>query len=380
MAEPTPLPARGAVHEPATFALSAELADAVEVAETLPAVSVVVVTYNARAFISGCLEALLAQRYPRLQVIVVDNASSDGTPDAVRRQFPSVTVVESGQNRGYGAGNNLGARLAEGEVLAFLNPDTVPEADWLLELVRCMRTHGSRWATSKIVLLADAKRLNTTGNQVHYLGLAFCRGWREPRQRYPHPELVSGCSGAAFAIQAEFFRALGGFDEAFFLYHDDVDLSLRALLAGERCLYVPTSVVAHDYDLRLSPRRWEWAEAYRHAVLLKAYRAPTLVLLAPALVAMELVTLAFLGWRGPRFLVAKLRAYGWLFSHLGRIGGARSVAQRRRRIGDRQLLSWLVDRIPYEQVARPALAGVARRILDPPLRLYRRGLLAVIRW
>ena len=71
---------------------------------------------------------------------------------------------------------------------------------------------------------------------------------------------------------------------------------------------------------------------------------------------------------------------GWLFGHLGRIGGARSVAQRRRRIGDRQLLSWLVDRIPYEQVARPALAGVARRVLDPPLRLYRRGLLAVIRW
>src|SRR5689334_16249619 len=147
-------PARGAFHDPPPAATS-DRGNIDAMAGTLPAVSVIVVTYNARPFVCACLEALVAQDYPRLQVIVVDNASSDGTADLVRRRFPSVTVLDSGHNGGYGAGNNLGARIAEGNVLAFLNPDTVPEPDWLPELVRGMRTHGSRWATSKIVLLAD---------------------------------------------------------------------------------------------------------------------------------------------------------------------------------------------------------------------------------
>src|SRR5207248_4909777 len=133
----------------------------------------------------------------------------------------------------------------------------------------------------------------------------------------------------------------------------------RARLAGERCLYVPSSVVAHDYDLRLSPRRWGWAESYRHAVLLKTYRAPTLALLAPALAALECVTLAYLAARGPAYLAAELRAYAWLVTHLERIRRGRAVVQRQRRVADRALLAHLVDRIPYEQVARPSLARVA---------------------
>jgi GT2 family glycosyltransferase len=345
-----------------------------------PRVAVVIVTYNAHKYVSDCLESVISQHYPDLDLVVVDSGSTDGTADIVREEFPNVRLIESTTNIGYGAGNNLGARSARGDVLVFLNPDAVAEPGWLLALVSGMLADGRNLATSKITLLKDRQRLNTSGNQIHYLGLSFCRGWKLDRSAYSTPELVSGASGAALAITRDLFDRLEGFDEGMFLYHDDVDLSLRALLAGERCMYVPDSVVEHDYELRLSPQKWCWVESHRYAVLLKTYRLPTLLMLLPALVSVELMTLAYLATRGPAYVAAKLASYGWLARNWRAILSARRRAQRLRTIEDRRLLRLLVDRIPFEQLAPAWIARLAGLMVNPVSSAYRRLVISMVRW
>jgi GT2 family glycosyltransferase len=343
-------------------------------------VSVIVVAYNARAFISQCLDALLGQDYERYEVIVVDNASSDGTAEFVQRAYPALTVVESSTNRGFGAGNNLGAAKAAGEVFAFLNPDAVPAVDWLRQLVGTMRRCNRQLATSMILLQSDPTRLNSGGNLVHYLGLSYCRGLHAPRQAFATTELVSGASGAAMAITRQLFDRVGGFDETFFLYHDDVDLSVRSMLLGERCLYVPTAVVAHDYDLSVPSIKWRWVEAHRYAVLLKALQVRTLLVLLPALMALDLVTFAYLATRGRSFVRSKLASYAWVVKHLSTILAARRQLQERRVLTDFQVLNALTDQIPFEQLASGAPALLAHSLLDPWFEAYRRFSLAVVRW
>jgi len=345
-----------------------------------PSVSVIVLTYNARRFVERCLDALFAQTFIEFEAIVVDNASSDGTADFVHQRFPLVRLIPSSRNDGYGAGNNLGAQHARGEILVFLNPDAVPEPDWLEHLIGAMRHRGNHFATSQITLQSDRTRLNSGGNLIHYLGLSFCRGLNARRSEFDQPEFVSGASGAACAISRELFERIGGFDPTFFLYHDDVDLSIRALLAGERCLYVPDAIVSHDYDLSVPPEKWGWIEAHRYAVLLKVFRVGTLLLLVPALLGIDLVTFAYLAMRGPHFIQAKLGAYRWVLRNLPTIARNRRRAQSVRTIADRELLSILAHRIPYEQLAPPLLSRLASVFVDPWFGVYYCMLRAIVAW
>lgn len=347
---------------------------------TDPSVSVIVLTFNAREFVERCLTAVFQQTYVNFEVIVVDNASSDGTADFVRERFPQAQMVSSPHNGGYGAGNNLGAAHASGEILVFLNPDTVPEPDWLEQLIGAMRRHARRFATSRITLQSNRQRLNSGGNLIHFLGLSFCRGLNSPRSCFDQVELVSGASGAACAISHDLFERIGGFDRTFFLYHDDVDLSARALLAGEPCLYVPEATVAHDYSLSVLPTKWGWIEAHRYAVLLKVFRVRTLLILIPALLAADAMTFAYLAMRGPAYVAAKLRSYAWVVRHVDRIHRNRRRAQAIRAVSDREMLRVLADQIPYDQLAPAWLARVAKYTVDPWFRLYKRLAVSLITW
>ena len=298
----------------------------------------------------------------------------------MRRNFSRARVVCSSTNTGYGGGINLGVSHATGDIIVFLNPDAVPEHGWLGQLILCMQQHGRQFATSRITLESDRERLNSGGNSIHYLGISFCRGLNAPRWTYDAVELVSGASGAACAISRRLFDRIGGFDASFFMYHDDVDLSLRALLAGERCLYVPDAVVAHDYTLTVPPIKWGWIEAYRYAVLLKTFRFRTLLLLLPALLIIDLVTLGYLAGRGPAFVAAKLGSYVWLLRHIAAIRNGRRRAQAVRAFSDHQILGVLTDRIPYEQVLSPGVAWFARWLVEPWFRLYRQLALSIVKW
>jgi GT2 family glycosyltransferase len=348
------------------------------VRETAPRASVIVVNYNGRMRLGRCLYSLLEDRQ-EYEVILVDNASTDGSVDYVEQFFPKVQVIRNETNRGFGQGNNAGVRRARGKYLAFLSPDTAVEPGWLEALIAALETDPQAGlATSQILLLADPGRINTCGNDVHYTGLTLCRGMGMDRSAFADLTEVTAVSGSAFATRREIFEALGGFDETFFLYMEDTDLSWRARLGGYRCLYVPQSIVFHDYSLRFGPRKTFYQERNRYLLLLKSLRWRTLLVLLPALLLAEAVTWGFALLRDRRRLANKLQAYTWVVQHWGKIMASRRQVQATRQVSDRDLVAGCTHRLDFEQTGGGAVAHWAHSLFDPLFSVLHRLALALI--
>jgi len=345
-----------------------------------PIASVIIVNYNGREHVGACLHSLLKGGRQRYEVILVDNASTDGSAEYVERAFPQVKVIRNEVNRGFGHGGNVGARWARGKYLAFLNPDTVVEPGWLEALIAALEADPQAGlVTSKILLMSDPKRLNTCGNEVHCTGLTLCRGMGMTHDKFADLTEVSAVSGAAFAIRRDLFEALGGFDETFFLYMEDTDLSWRARLAGYRCLYVPQSIVHHDYRLRFGPHKTFLQERNRYLMLLKSLRWRTLPLL-PALLLAEVVTWGFVLLRERRHLTNKLRAYAWIVGHWGQIMESRRRTQELRRARDNDLMARCTYRLAFEQTGGGFIARLAHVVFDPLFFVFHRMALVLVWW
>ncbi len=346
-----------------------------------PAVSVLIVNHNGGSDLVACLDSLRHTGFDAYEVIVVDNASTDGSADRLGDLVPDVRLIRSAANLGFGGGNNLAAAHAQGEVLAFLNPDTAVDPGWLRALVEVLdRDPRVGLATSMVLLKASPERVNACGNAMHTTGLTLCRGMAADRAVYAVEEDVDAVSGAAFAMRRSLFEALGGFDEAFFLYMEDTDLSLRARLAGFTCRYVPGSVVYHDYQLRFGPRKTFYQERNRLLMLLKTLRWGTLVGMVPTLVLGEIVTWGFALLRNRGHLTNKLEAYAWVVRHWREIMAARRATQATRAVRDRDLLSRMTHHLALDQVEQGPLQRLAQALLDPLFLGFRWLSLAVIRW
>ena len=349
--------------------------------EQMPRASIIVVNYNGREYLTQCLCSLLDEDHRDYEIIVVDNASTDGSAEHVEERFPEVTVIRNETNYGFGQGNNLAVQRANGEYLAFLNPDATVEPGWLKALMEALQTDPQAGlATSKILLLADPGRINTCGNDVHFTGLTLCRGMGAGRHAFAELEEVSAVSGAAFVARKDVFETLGGFDESFFLYMEDTDLSLRARLAGCRCLYAPQSVVHHDYSLHFGPRKTFYQERNRYLMLLKCLRWRTLLVLLPALVMAEAVTWGFVLLRERRRAANKLRAYAWIVQHWGQVMESRRRTQALRRVRDRDLIAAATHRLDFEQIGNRVAARLAHLLFDLPFFVLHRLALGLIRW
>jgi GT2 family glycosyltransferase len=214
-----------------------------------PLVSVVIVTWNSGRFLPRCLASLVAQNHQDFEVLLIDNGSTDGCLEGVEEGWPSLKIkVElSGENKGFSAANNLGARLARGKWLALLNSDAFPEPAWLEELLQAAKDNPEFSIFASRQLQANAPYLlDGAGDSLHVSGLAWRRFAGFPADRYglEKEEVFSPCAAAALYLR-EVFLMVGGFDESFFSYHEDIDLGFRARLLGFRCLYVPGAVVHH---------------------------------------------------------------------------------------------------------------------------------------
>jgi GT2 family glycosyltransferase len=212
-----------------------------------PRISVIVLNYNGRRWLEPCLTALAGQvGAPEFEVVFVDNGSTDGSAAFVTEAFPATRVVDTGRNLGFAGGNNAGARVARGDVLAFLNNDTVAAPDWLARLhAALVGQSGYALVTSRIVRLKDPDIVDSAGDGYLRAGGAFKRGHGAAADGFVRSREVFGACGAAFMIGRAVFEALGGFDEDFFMVYEDVDLSYRARLAGHRCWYAADAVVRH---------------------------------------------------------------------------------------------------------------------------------------
>lgn len=217
----------------------------------LPRVAVVILNWNGRHHLAGCFDSLRAMDYPqeRLQVVLVDNGSDDGSVAEVRKKYPWVTLAENDRNRGFSAGCNQGAELAEdADVLVFLNNDIRVEPDFLRHLVAPVSA-GTCVASSAKMLSWDGKLLNSAGGGMNFHGIGIQRGYlEEPHERYDEPRKTLFACGGAMAMDAGVFEELGGFDEEFFAYYEDVDLGWRSWVAGHEVHYAPSAVCYHHHS------------------------------------------------------------------------------------------------------------------------------------
>jgi GT2 family glycosyltransferase len=217
-------------------------------------VGLVIVTYNAEAFIGRSLAAVAAQSRPPDRVVVLDNDSHDGTVAAVRQAVRGwrvpVEIVETGANLGFAAGNNRAvARLADCDLIALLNPDAFPEPDWLAALVAAADAHPEAASfASRQMLDGEASRLDGAGDVCHVSGLVWREGHgqllSQMRGAARSGPVFSACAAGALYRRVDWERA-GGLDERFFCYAEDVDLGFRLQLAGRGCWYVADAVLHH---------------------------------------------------------------------------------------------------------------------------------------
>ena len=332
--------------------------------------SVVVVTYGSGESLERSLPPLLAQLGEGDELIVVDNASADDTVARVRRLAPRARVLVQGSNLGFAAACNAGAAVAGGELLVFLNPDAVVAGGFADAIRRPLERGWDAWMG--VVTAGDA--LNTTGGIVHFTGIAWSGQVGEPLAAAPvDPGEVAFASGACLAVPRERWRDLGGFAPEYFMYCEDVDLSLRAWLWGGSVGVEPEARVDHDYSFAKGAYKWRLLERNRAATVIRTYPGPLLAVLAPALLATELALLIVApasGWGRP-----KLQAQADTLRALPRLLRERRAIQARRTIGAGEFARRLTP-----ELSSPDLGPLARNpLLRAALRAYWRMALSVIR-
>lgn len=245
--------------------------------ETEPFVSFVVVSYNTADHIEGCLRSLLALDYPRTEIIVVDNGSTDGSVERVRGGFPDVELVELGENKGFAGAASVGLFMANGDILASVNPDVQLDSDWLQAIVEAFEAFPDAGVVGSKILYPDRKTIQHAGGIVHYpLATTDHMGRGEEDQgQYDQSRMVSFVTGAALAMRRDVGHSLNFFDEAFYpVFFEDVDLCWRAKGEGWRIVYQPRAIAYHSesvtYD-RQSSRYYSYFHANRLRFVVKHY-------------------------------------------------------------------------------------------------------------
>ena len=220
-----------------------------------------IVNYRGADDTCTALAALRDLRWPRehVEVIVVDNASGDGSVERIAKEHPDVRVVALEENLGFAGGCNAGAQAATGEYLAFLNNDARPDPAWLSAAVAVLDRDGSVACVASKVLDWDGEFVDFVDAGLGFYGHGFkLHAGERDDPAYDREADVLFASGAAMVARASTFREVGGFDERYFLFFEDVDLGWRYWLLGYRVRYVPASLVFHHHHRSvgaLEPRR-----------------------------------------------------------------------------------------------------------------------------
>jgi N-acetylglucosaminyl-diphospho-decaprenol L-rhamnosyltransferase len=236
-----------------------------------PRVTVIIVNYNAGDRLRRCLDCLAAQIFQDFETILVDNGSTDDSLEHVRAAALPVTIDEAGTNLGFAAANNRAAKTATGEWLAFLNPDAYPEPGWLAALLAAARRHpGVDAFGSTQIDAANPDKLDGAGDAYHFSGVPYRghHGW-SVASLPPEGECFAPCAAAAMYRRST-FAALGGFEESFFCYCEDVDLGFRLRLAGGRAMQIPDALVLHEGS-GVTGRRSDFTVYHGHRNRIWAY-------------------------------------------------------------------------------------------------------------
>ncbi len=358
--------------------------------QTGKTVDVISVLWNSARFMPALFEGLSKTDYPRhlWRMHIVDNNPGDGSLDEVRKQMerfagqlPEVVIHEPKKNLGFSAGNNLVMRQAmsdERDFVYLLNHDARFEPSALSEAVLVAQSDSKIGSVQSLMVLADKPdEINSRGNAIHYIGFGYCDGYHESRSVIGEQTRdIAYASGGAVLFSTKALSQTGLLDETLWLYHEDLDLGWRLLLAGFRNVLAPKSVVHHRYEFSRSISKWYWMERNRDVVILKNYRLGTILLLLPQMIAADLGLFLFAikgGWWREKLKAWKwfLRPSSWAYLFRGR----KEIA-RLRRVSDAEILSHLTPYVSYQEFESP----IVKSVMNPLWNLSFKMLRAVVRW
>lgn len=214
----------------------------------LPLASVIVLNYNGVRYLEQCFHSLEALNYPddRLELVLVDNASTDGSVEYVRANFPQVRILRNPQNLGFAKANNIGAEQAKGRYVAFINNDARAHPDWLMELVKSISMEEDVVCVGGKILSWDGSKIDFIGGALNFYGMGFQPSHGQPNVlNYSASKQILFACGGSMLIERDLFLDCGGFDEDYFAYFEDIDLGWRLWVLGYRVLFVPTAISYH---------------------------------------------------------------------------------------------------------------------------------------
>lgn len=257
-----------------------------------PTVSIVIINWNGKEYLTRCLASLEAQTYRDFEVIVVDNGSTDSSVTFLRERYPTVHLICNDRNLGFARANNQGFAVARGRYIVILNNDTQAEPRWLEALVNAAERHPEIGSFAPLVLFNDRRdTVDSAGLTVSVLGHGIQNLLGERVERVGSVREVFGVSGTAALFRQELLRDVGLFDENYFAYYEDVDLAWRARLRGWRALLVPEAVVYHAHSATLgrgSPFKKRLLTRNRLWTIAKDYQFPAIVFFLPLIAMFEM--------------------------------------------------------------------------------------------
>lgn len=346
-------------------------------------VAIIILTYNSQRYFRPLFDSLLEQNETGLEVkiILVDNASVDGSIDIIKDQYPAVIILKNLENLGFAAGNNVGLRYAlcnNFDYAVLLNQDIRVDKEWLVNLAKSFADNENLGAVQPLIKRwPEKEKINSAGNFFHYLGIGYSGydGCLVDEIKLS-VKMINYASGAAVMLSLAALKKIGLFDESFFMYHEDTDLALRLKFAGYKIILNPDSQVYHQYEFSKSIKKFYFIERNRYIILLKFYKWPTWFFILPAFIFLEAGMLCQSIFNG--YFFERLRAYKYFFNfdNVKKIFLKRKKIQNSRLLSDRQLIREATGKILFQEVDNILLKFIA----NPLLNGYKKFLEKIIIW
>lgn len=312
-----------------------------------PLVSIIILNYNAGELLIDCIDSILKTNYPNFEVIVVDNASKDHSQQKCKEKFPDIILIENKENLGYCEGNNVGIRIAKGEFVVILNPDTLAEPDWLTKLVFAYQKYGAGLYQPKFLTTTDHNILMSTGNMIQLFAFGYSRGKGDrDDDQFDHVETIGYASGTCLFTSSKILKELNMLDPFLFAYHDDLDLGWRAAMQGIKSYYVPDSVIYHPpegFSFKWSSLKYYLLERNRHYCLLTHYSRSTFYKMLPALILVEIAVFFFYLKKG--MIQAKIKATLDILKNRKKINKRYHEIQSKRTLSDKDIIVSFSDEL-----------------------------------